>query len=45
VRMDVGKPEPPRLLPLRVHMPFGIVNDEHITLAPLDPLHTRVTLN
>jgi uncharacterized protein YndB with AHSA1/START domain len=45
VRMDVGKPEPPRLLPLRVQMPFGIVNDERITLAPLDPVHTRVTLN
>ena len=45
VRMDVGKPDPPRLLPLRVQMPFGIVNDERITLAPLDPGHTRVTLN
>ena len=45
VRMDIGSPEPPGLLPMRVHMPFGIVNDERITLAPLDPLHTRVTLN
>jgi len=45
VRMDVGRPEPPRLLPLRVQMPFGIVNDEHITLAPLDAVRTRVTLN
>ena len=45
VRMDVGKPDPPRLLPLRVQMPFGIVNDERITLASLDPGHTRVTLN
>jgi hypothetical protein len=27
----------PRLLPLRVQMPFGIVNDEHITLAPTQP--------
>jgi len=31
VRMDIGKPEPPLLLTLRVHMPFGIVNDEHIS--------------
>ena len=45
VRMDVGKPEPPRLLPLRVQMPFGIVNDERIALLPLDPVRTRVTLN
>jgi len=45
VRMDVGKPEPPRLLPIRVHMPFGIENDERITLTPIDPVHTRVTLN
>jgi uncharacterized protein YndB with AHSA1/START domain len=45
VRMDVGKPEPPRLLPLRVQLPFGIVNNEHVVLMPLDPTRTRVTLN
>jgi uncharacterized protein YndB with AHSA1/START domain len=45
VRFDVGAVEPERSLELKVHLPFGVVNHEHVVLSPVDEERTRVTFN
>jgi uncharacterized protein YndB with AHSA1/START domain len=45
VVFEVGEVRPERLLQLTVRLPYGIVNEEAVTLAPLPDGGTRVTFN
>ncbi len=43
VKWKVGAPKPPRELPLRIELPFGLLNEEVITVTPLGERRCRVT--
>jgi hypothetical protein len=43
--MTVGEVEPPHRLGLRVELPLGIVNDEHVVLQPAAGGRTLVRFN
>jgi hypothetical protein len=45
VRFTVAGVHEPVSLELLIELPLGIVNREHIVLAPLSPTETRVTFN
>jgi len=45
VVMELGTVDAPRVLELRVLLPLGIVNSEHITVLPLSGRETRVSFN
>ncbi len=43
--MEVGAVEPSRGLDLRIELPLGIINSEHIRVVPLSRRETRVSFN
>jgi uncharacterized protein YndB with AHSA1/START domain len=45
VTFRVGAVDAPRSLELKIDLPLGIVNQEHVTLLPLGPSQTRVAFN
>lgn len=45
VVMEVGTVDPPHGLELRVQLPLGIINSEHINVLPLGRRETRVSFN
>jgi hypothetical protein len=45
VVFDVGQLVPSRRFPVRVQLPFGVVNEETITISPLPDGGCRVAFN
>jgi hypothetical protein len=45
VTFVINEVNPPASFTLDVHLPFRIVNHEHIVLTPVDDRRTRVTFN